>query len=165
MSAASAALAAAGVWVCARAVGATTTLTVLPQLGISREGKELQFRANQPVVWSVAKNSGSATFTQLSSTPQVLTLQAGTTGGGEYTVIARLATPACSSSTAPGATALGAQCTASCSWRILSTVQALLVAALLCFGVGAGAFNAWRMWRLSQEAHSGDKRRLVVTKL
>jgi len=136
------------------------SLTIMPQLGISREGRSIEFKANEPVLWSVERNSGRATFTQLSSTAQTLSLQAGSTGGGEYTVIGRLTTPACSD-----AASAGALCSASSSWRILSTVQSVLVDAMLVFGISAFLFNAYRFWHFSQEAQQNGRRRLVVTNM
>jgi hypothetical protein len=144
------------------AVGGATTpaLTLLPELGISREGKTCTFRSNLPVAWSVVSNSGRASYTQLSSTQQVLSLQAGSTGGGEFTVLAKLLSCATAQ---PAATSLGADCTASASWHVLSSLQYSLVAAMLCFGVTAGLYNAYRLWRVSQETQ--DKRRVVMNRL
>ena len=139
---------------------ATTALTLLPELGISREGKTCTFRSNLPVSWSVVSNSGRASYTLLTSTPQALSLQAGSTGGGEFTVLAKLLSCAAAQ---PAATSMGAGCTASASWHILAEWQFFLVAAMLCFGVSAGVFNAYRLWRVSQETQ--DKRRVVLNRL
>jgi hypothetical protein len=110
---AAALLAAAALPACAR-----QPQMLSPLLGLSREGTTVTFRTAADVAWTVLHDGGSGEYDTLERTSTSLTLRAGHAGGGKYSVVAKLDTPACATAPAvPGASS--SKCVFSAVWHIM----------------------------------------------
>jgi hypothetical protein len=89
-----------------------------PLLGVSREGTTVTFRTASDVAWTVLHDGGKGEYDTLERTSTSLTLRAGHAGGGKYSIVAKLDTPACATAPAvPGATS--SKCVYSAVWHIM----------------------------------------------
>ena len=99
-------------------------LAVSPQLSFSREGGVKTFKATEDVLWGVTLDRGSASYTLLSYTTRTLSVRAGHTGGGSFSVVARLNATTCATISATAAEAAGATCSVAAAWHITSGPEA-----------------------------------------
>ena len=133
---------------CAGGVAAGREPQVLsPLLGISREGTTVTFHTSQPAAFTVLQDKGSPKYTTLERTTTSLTLQAGRTGGGKYTIRARVLTPACNA--APAQVTVGkSTCQFDAEWYIMYSWQSHLLTLMLLLLVSVLVWGAIRILRV-----------------
>jgi hypothetical protein len=118
-----------------------------PLLGISREGTTVTFHTSQPASFTVLQNGGDPQYTTLERTTTSLTVRAGSSGGGKFTIRARLLNAACAAAPAQ-VTVGGHTCQYQAEWYIMHRWQSHLLTLLLLLAVSLLVWGIIRVLRV-----------------